>query len=143
MGSGSIADFSFALIVGIGVGTYSSLFIATPVFLWVNKRFYGGKGHLQWRNQSEAGVERPVLAPEGGEVDETGRTEAERQQAERAAAGEGEAAEGEAERERSSSIRTPSRPTTAATTAPCRRHRDDVAGDRSDGPRAPADARAA
>ena len=46
MGSGAIKDFAFALLVGLFVGTYSSVFMATPVFLWVNKRFYGGKGHL-------------------------------------------------------------------------------------------------
>ncbi len=86
MGSGTIADFSFALIVGITVGTYSSLVVATPVFLWVNKRFYGGRGHLQWRG--EDGAERPVLAAEGGEIDESGRTANEVRQAERDSAGE-------------------------------------------------------
>lgn len=99
MGSGSIADFSFALIVGITVGTYSSLFIATPVFLWVNKRFYGGKGHLQWRSDGPlgepAGTERPVLAAEGGEIDESGRTADEVREADRAAAGDDD--DGEAE----------------------------------------------
>lgn len=91
MGTDTIADFSFALIVGISVGTYSSLFIATPVFLWVNERFYGGKGHLEWRADGPlgeaAGSERPVLAAEGGEIDETGHTADEARQAERAAAG--------------------------------------------------------
>jgi preprotein translocase subunit SecF len=46
LGSGLIQDFAFALLVGIVVGTYSSLYIATPVFLWVNDRFYKGQGHL-------------------------------------------------------------------------------------------------
>jgi preprotein translocase subunit SecF len=46
LGTGTIKDFAFALFIGITVGTYSSLFIATPVFLWVNKRFYGGTGHI-------------------------------------------------------------------------------------------------
>ncbi len=53
MGSGPIKDFSFALLVGLVVGTYSSLYIATPVFLWVNKRFYGGEGHLKWVDGEE------------------------------------------------------------------------------------------
>ena len=53
MGAGPIKDFSFALIVGIIVGTYSSLCIATPVFLWVNKRFYRGEGHLKWAEKRE------------------------------------------------------------------------------------------
>jgi preprotein translocase subunit SecF len=48
LGSGPIKDFAFALIIGMIVGTYSSLFIAAPIFLWVNRRFYAGKGHLQW-----------------------------------------------------------------------------------------------
>lgn len=47
LGTGTIKDFAFALFIGITVGTYSSLFIATPVFLWVNKRFYGGTGHIE------------------------------------------------------------------------------------------------
>ncbi|MBL8975746.1 MAG: hypothetical protein JNK56_34410, partial [Myxococcales bacterium] len=46
LGTGAIKDFAFALFIGITVGTYSSLFIAAPVFLWVNRRFYGGLGHL-------------------------------------------------------------------------------------------------
>jgi len=98
MGSGAIQDFAFALIVGITVGTYSSLYIATPVFLWVNRKFYGGQGHLRWRaagpdGETPAGSERPVLAAEAGEVDEaTGKTVGELRDAERMAAGE--AAEG-------------------------------------------------
>ena len=46
LGSGPIKDFAFALFMGVIVGTYSSLFVAAPVFLWVNKRFYKGQGHL-------------------------------------------------------------------------------------------------
>jgi preprotein translocase subunit SecF len=46
LGSGPIKDFAFALFIGITVGTYSSLFIACPIFLFVNRRFYGNKGHL-------------------------------------------------------------------------------------------------
>jgi preprotein translocase subunit SecF len=89
MGSGAIADFAFALIVGITVGTYSSIFIATPVFLWVNQRFYSGAGHLRWRNEgpdgeTPAGAARPVLAAAGAEVDEaTGKTVDELRESER------------------------------------------------------------
>jgi len=37
--SGQIKDFALAMIVGVIVGTYSSIFIASPVFLgWVNSR---------------------------------------------------------------------------------------------------------
>ncbi len=72
LGSGAIRDFAFALIVGVVVGTYSSLYIATPVFLWVNRRFYRGQGHLEWTEGRSGG---PLLAEEGAAVDEhTGRT---------------------------------------------------------------------
>ncbi len=70
MGAGPIKDFAFALIIGVLVGTFSSLYIATPVFLYVNKRFYGGRGHLQWADDGEgtgtllSGKE--ASAPEGG-----------------------------------------------------------------------------
>lgn len=70
MGAGPIKDFAFALIIGVLVGTFSSLYIATPVFLYVNKRFYGGRGHLQWADDGEgtgtllSGKE--AAAPEGG-----------------------------------------------------------------------------
>jgi preprotein translocase subunit SecF len=46
LGSGPIKDFAFALFVGLLAGTYSSLYVAAPVFLWVNKKMFKGKGHL-------------------------------------------------------------------------------------------------
>ncbi|HVH98188.1 MAG TPA: protein translocase subunit SecF [Enhygromyxa sp.] len=46
LGTGTIKDFAFALFVGIVAGTYSSLFLASPVFLWINDKMYKGKGHL-------------------------------------------------------------------------------------------------
>ena len=33
LGGGIIHDFAFALIVGIGVGTYSSIYVASPILL--------------------------------------------------------------------------------------------------------------
>lgn len=39
LGGGIIHDFAFALIVGILVGTYSSIFVASPILLaWQNKK---------------------------------------------------------------------------------------------------------
>lgn len=77
LGTGTIKDFAFALMVGIVVGTYSSLFIACPTFLWVNKRFYAGQGHLIGADeQSPKSPEGTgaVLAADNAEVDEeTGR----------------------------------------------------------------------
>ena len=65
LGAGPIKDFAFALIVGVLVGTFSSLYIAAPVFLWVNKRFYAGKGHLQWVEDEEREGTGTLLRPSG------------------------------------------------------------------------------
>jgi len=35
MGGEGVHGFSFALLVGITVGTYSSIFIASPLLLWL------------------------------------------------------------------------------------------------------------
>lgn len=74
LGTGTIKDFAFALLIGIVIGTYSSLFIACPVFLWVNKRFYGGQGHLLSAQSDEREGTGTLLAAGNAEVDEeTGR----------------------------------------------------------------------
>ena len=44
-GGGVIHDFAFALIVGVLVGTYSSIFVASPIILIWQERKYG-KPHL-------------------------------------------------------------------------------------------------
>ena len=38
LGGGIIHDFAFALLVGVGVGTYSSIFVASPILLAWQKR---------------------------------------------------------------------------------------------------------
>jgi preprotein translocase SecF subunit len=35
----TIRDFAFALFIGIVVGTYSSIFVASPVVVWLDQRF--------------------------------------------------------------------------------------------------------
>ncbi len=42
LGGGAIHDFAFALLVGVIVGTYSSIYVASPVVLWVS-RLRGGE----------------------------------------------------------------------------------------------------
>lgn len=37
-GGGTLHDFSFAMTLGVVIGTYSSLFVATPVFMWLYRR---------------------------------------------------------------------------------------------------------
>jgi preprotein translocase SecF subunit len=41
-GDGLVRNFAFAMNVGVIVGTYSSLFLAPPFFLWMARRFYSG-----------------------------------------------------------------------------------------------------
>jgi preprotein translocase subunit SecF len=38
-GVGTIRDFAFAMNVGVIVGTYSSIFIASPILIWLNEKF--------------------------------------------------------------------------------------------------------
>ncbi|MGB0264076.1 MAG: protein translocase subunit SecD [Opitutales bacterium] len=45
-GSGVITDFSFVFIIGILTGTFSSIFIASPVFFWWHK---GDRKHVDER----------------------------------------------------------------------------------------------
>lgn len=40
-GTGALKDFAFALLVGILVGTYSSIYIAAPFTEWIDRRFFG------------------------------------------------------------------------------------------------------
>ena len=32
-----LRDFSFAILMGIAIGTYSSIFVAAPVVLWASR----------------------------------------------------------------------------------------------------------
>jgi preprotein translocase subunit SecF len=38
-GAGVIQDFAFAMNVGVIVGTYSSIFIASPILIYLNERY--------------------------------------------------------------------------------------------------------
>jgi preprotein translocase subunit SecF len=40
-GTGVIKDFAFALLIGILVGTYSSIYIAAPITEWIDRHFFG------------------------------------------------------------------------------------------------------
>ena len=46
LGTGTIKDFAFAVVIGLIAGTYSSIFVAAPIFLWINDKMFAGKGHL-------------------------------------------------------------------------------------------------
>jgi preprotein translocase subunit SecF len=36
-GGAVLRDFSFAILMGIAIGTYSSIFVAAPVVLWASR----------------------------------------------------------------------------------------------------------
>lgn len=40
-GTGVIKDFALALLIGIVVGTYSSIYVAPPLTEWIDERFFG------------------------------------------------------------------------------------------------------
>jgi preprotein translocase subunit SecF len=39
LGSEAIKDFALALLIGIGIGTYSSVYVASPVLIWWHQRW--------------------------------------------------------------------------------------------------------
>jgi preprotein translocase subunit SecF len=66
-GTGVIRDFAFAMNVGVIVGTYSSVFIASPVLIWLNDKFAAAQ-----KRQSQAGERqgrKPVRRPRPEEQD--------------------------------------------------------------------------
>jgi preprotein translocase subunit SecF len=44
LGGAILRDFSLAIIIGVVVGTYSSIFIASPIVLWWNRARHGPGG---------------------------------------------------------------------------------------------------
>ena len=42
LGGDGIHGFAFALVIGVIVGTYSSVFIASPALLWMSQRTMAG-----------------------------------------------------------------------------------------------------
>ncbi len=52
-GVGVIRDFAFAMNVGVIVGTYSSIFIASPILIWLNDKYAASqkKQQASGRNQ--------------------------------------------------------------------------------------------
>jgi preprotein translocase subunit SecF len=50
-GVGVIKDFAFAMNVGVIVGTYSSIFIASPILIWLNEKFLASQKQVQVRGR--------------------------------------------------------------------------------------------
>lgn len=53
-GVGEIFDFAMAMLVGILVGTYSSVYIASPVVIWLDERAHSREGHSGTKHEAKA-----------------------------------------------------------------------------------------
>jgi len=56
-GTGLVKNFAFAMNVGIIVGSYSSIFLAPPLFLWIHRRWYMGPPPARARKARELASE--------------------------------------------------------------------------------------
>jgi SecD/SecF fusion protein len=61
VGGAVLKDFSLAILIGIAVGTYSSIFIASPIVLWWT-RARGGTGTLRREVRQKTAVTTPTSA---------------------------------------------------------------------------------
>ena len=62
LGVGVIRDFAFAMNVGVIVGTYSSIFIASPILIWLNDKYTASQ-----RKQQSRQARRPQRTDEDPE----------------------------------------------------------------------------
>lgn len=53
-GTGLVQNFAFAMNVGVIVGTYSSIFLATPIFMYITKKWYSGPAPARRRGMQAA-----------------------------------------------------------------------------------------
>jgi len=63
-GVGVIRDFAFAMNVGVIVGTYSSIFIASPILIWLNEKYLASQKRQAARPERQARRKRDDLEPE-------------------------------------------------------------------------------
>jgi preprotein translocase subunit SecF len=57
-GTQVLKDFAFVLLVGIGVGTYSSIYIAAPFTEWVDRKFFAGSSPAKPKPSRTRGAKR-------------------------------------------------------------------------------------
>jgi len=62
-GTGLVKNFAFAMNIGVIVGTYSSIFLATPIFMWVSKKWYSGPAPARRRAAAAASGPTPPTTP--------------------------------------------------------------------------------
>ena len=59
-GGAVLRDFSLAIIIGVIVGTYSSIFIASPIVLWWTRARGGGTTALRREVTEKAAAANPL-----------------------------------------------------------------------------------
>jgi preprotein translocase subunit SecF len=59
-GGAVLRDFSLAIIIGVVVGTYSSIFIASPIVLWWTRARGGGATALRREVTQKAAAANPL-----------------------------------------------------------------------------------
>src|SRR5205814_10544020 len=59
-GGAVLRDFSLAIIIGVAVGTYSSIFIASPIVLWWTRARGGGATALRREVIQKATTANPL-----------------------------------------------------------------------------------
>jgi preprotein translocase subunit SecF len=64
-GVGVIRDFAFAMNVGVIVGTYSSIFIASPILIWLNEKYVASQRRQQAAGRQPRRPAKDDLEPEG------------------------------------------------------------------------------
>ena len=64
-GGAVLRDFSLAIIIGVAVGTYSSIFVASPIVLWWTRARGGGTGGSSLRKEiiQTRSAASPPVAP--------------------------------------------------------------------------------
>ena len=61
-GGAVLRDFSLAIIIGVVVGTYSSIFIASPIVLWWTRARRGGTSSLRREVREKAAAIKPAAS---------------------------------------------------------------------------------
>ena len=62
-GTSVIRDISFALFIGILIGTYSSIYVAAPLTEWMDQRFFRKESPVEKRRKKKAAKKQPKEQP--------------------------------------------------------------------------------
>ena len=69
-GTGLVKNFAFAMNVGVIVGTYSSIFLAAPIFMYISRRYYSGPPKKRSLPAGVSGPATPPMSPDAEPVEE-------------------------------------------------------------------------